>query len=303
MFSEPAGGWTNATQTRRADCLRRRRRRPTGRLGGGLGLRRSPPASILHSVGANSEQGAVYVFSEPAGGWKNAYQTAELTASDGAAGDHLGDSVSISGGSITVGAPEHTRRRRSCSRRGVRVLAAHLGRMEERPPERGADRVRRRRRRGVRFLGVDLRHDDRRRRSPAHDSCPRGDGERLRVRRPRASAARANQCQAVSQQMAGEQPPRHDHAPRSLEPPGRHDLLVRSERARTCHIRLHAADRRTHNWGTDASPRAGRTGTTHRARAPWSAECSRSRATPARTRCSSKGSYRAQTSSRRAATR
>src|SRR5579884_2381082 len=53
-----------------------------------------------HQVGANPQQGAVYVFTKPASGWANATQTAELTASDGAASDMLGFSVAISGQTI-----------------------------------------------------------------------------------------------------------------------------------------------------------------------------------------------------------
>jgi hypothetical protein len=60
------------------------------------------------SIGSNSAQGAVYVFVKPAGGWTNMTQTAKLTASDGAAGDQLGWSVSISGNTIVAGAPNAT---------------------------------------------------------------------------------------------------------------------------------------------------------------------------------------------------
>jgi uncharacterized repeat protein (TIGR02543 family) len=48
------------------------------------------------------------VYTEPGGGWTNAFQNAELTASDGASGDSLGGSVAISGDTIAVGAPHHT---------------------------------------------------------------------------------------------------------------------------------------------------------------------------------------------------
>ena len=60
------------------------------------------------NVGANSEQGAAYVFTQPAAGWANMTQTAKLTASDGAAGDFFGDAVSISGDTIVVGAENAT---------------------------------------------------------------------------------------------------------------------------------------------------------------------------------------------------
>jgi hypothetical protein len=54
------------------------------------------------TVGGNSAQGAVYVFTESGSSWT---QVAELTASDGAAKDHFGFSVSISADdTIVVGA-------------------------------------------------------------------------------------------------------------------------------------------------------------------------------------------------------
>jgi hypothetical protein len=62
----------------------------------------------LHKVGSNVSQGAAYVFVMPALGWASATQTAELTASGGAAGDALGFSVAVSGDTIVVGAPGHT---------------------------------------------------------------------------------------------------------------------------------------------------------------------------------------------------
>ena len=52
----------------------------------------------------NSHQGAAYVFTEPGSGWANMTQTAKLTASDGAADDDFGYSVSISGNTVVVGA-------------------------------------------------------------------------------------------------------------------------------------------------------------------------------------------------------
>ena len=57
------------------------------------------------TVGSNSGQGAAYVFTESGSNWS---QTATLTASDGAAGDGFGYSVSISGTTVVVGAPYAT---------------------------------------------------------------------------------------------------------------------------------------------------------------------------------------------------
>ena len=60
------------------------------------------------TVGGNSQQGAAYVFTEPASGWASMTQTAKLTASDGAAGDQFGCAVSISGNTVVVGADNAT---------------------------------------------------------------------------------------------------------------------------------------------------------------------------------------------------
>ena len=50
-------------------------------------------------------EGAAYVFSKPSNtGWTDATQTAKLTASDGAAGDHFGVSVAVNGDTVVVGA-------------------------------------------------------------------------------------------------------------------------------------------------------------------------------------------------------
>ena len=67
-------------------------------------------------IGGNT-QGAVYVFTKPAGGWRTGTQVAKLYASDAAAGgnstsnvygDTLGTSVAISGDTIVAGAPRAT---------------------------------------------------------------------------------------------------------------------------------------------------------------------------------------------------
>jgi RHS repeat-associated protein len=57
--------------------------------------------SPFHTVGSNTVQGAVYVFNLVNGVWK---QSAELTASDGAANLYFGQSVAIDGSTIVVGA-------------------------------------------------------------------------------------------------------------------------------------------------------------------------------------------------------
>ena len=56
------------------------------------------------TIGANSEQGAAYVFTLSGSAW---VQQQELTASDGAAYDEFGYSVALSGTTALVGAPDH----------------------------------------------------------------------------------------------------------------------------------------------------------------------------------------------------
>ena len=106
VFTEPTSGWGDMTQTAKLTAS-------DGAAGDGwlVGFDqrrhnrgRSPDAT----VGGNTCQGAVYVFTEPASGWENMTQTAKLTASDGAAGDGFGWPVSISGNTLVVGPPDAT---------------------------------------------------------------------------------------------------------------------------------------------------------------------------------------------------
>ena len=61
--------------------------------------------AINETIGNNPDQGAVYVFVEPQGGWTgNINETAKLTASDGGANNFLGSSVSTTNGVIVAGA-------------------------------------------------------------------------------------------------------------------------------------------------------------------------------------------------------
>jgi hypothetical protein len=57
-------------------------------------------------IGSNRSQGAAYIFLKPATGWNTTSTfAAKLTASDGAAGDSLGQAVAISGNTVVVAAP------------------------------------------------------------------------------------------------------------------------------------------------------------------------------------------------------
>jgi hypothetical protein len=74
-------------------------------VSGGVLVAAAPTAS----VNGAPQQGALYVFTEPASGWSNATEVAKLTASDGAASDELGSSVAISGDTIVAGSTSFSR--------------------------------------------------------------------------------------------------------------------------------------------------------------------------------------------------
>jgi hypothetical protein len=54
------------------------------------------------AVNSNSQQGSVYVFVKPGGGWTGQHETAKLTAQDGQGNDRLGRSVAVSSNGSTV---------------------------------------------------------------------------------------------------------------------------------------------------------------------------------------------------------
>jgi hypothetical protein len=106
VFTEPDGGWVNGTQTAE---LTASDGAADDHLGTSVGIDGTTIVAGApdDEVGGNDDQGTAYLFTEPGGGWVNGTQTAELTASDGAAGDELGSSVAISGETIVAGAPDH----------------------------------------------------------------------------------------------------------------------------------------------------------------------------------------------------
>ncbi|HTA23458.1 MAG TPA: hypothetical protein VK763_07995 [Terriglobales bacterium] len=102
VFVKPASGWTNMTQIATLT---------SSDSGAGFGTSVAISGNIIVVGAANTSNfskqatpGAVYVFVKPAGGWKDMTETVKLTASDGISGDAFGNSVSISGNTIAVGA-------------------------------------------------------------------------------------------------------------------------------------------------------------------------------------------------------
>ena len=65
--------------------------------------------AAFDDVGANANQGSVYIFAKPATGWaglrtETAHLTGSTAAAPGGANDQFGTSVAISGGTVAVGA-------------------------------------------------------------------------------------------------------------------------------------------------------------------------------------------------------
>jgi hypothetical protein len=103
IFVKPQAGWTDETQTARLT--------PSDGKGGFMGWSVSIGANTVVAgapiTGVSGAGDGAYVFVKPKSGWKNKTETAKLTASHGT-GFYLGNAVSISGGTIAVGAPRRS---------------------------------------------------------------------------------------------------------------------------------------------------------------------------------------------------
>ena len=111
VFVKPGGGWLTSTAITETAKLT-----ASDGVAGDLFGHSVAVSGDVVVVGAfwdddkGTNSGSAYVFVKPGGGWLTSTaitQTAKLTASDGAAGDFFGDSVSISGSTVVVGAPMH----------------------------------------------------------------------------------------------------------------------------------------------------------------------------------------------------
>jgi len=108
VFLRPASGrWldtrTPAATLTASDAV------PGSLFGSAVGVSGDGSVVVSGALLANPNvAGATYVFVRPVNGWTDATETAKLTASDGAGGDHLGSSVGISddGNTVAAGAPQ-----------------------------------------------------------------------------------------------------------------------------------------------------------------------------------------------------
>lgn len=101
VFVEPNGGWVDMTQT--AELV------PSDGFNADTFGSSVSTSGRTVVVGAPDQSrlrvGEAYVFVEPANGWRNMNQTAELSASDGQIGYGFGWSISVSGNTVGVGSP------------------------------------------------------------------------------------------------------------------------------------------------------------------------------------------------------
>jgi trimeric autotransporter adhesin len=103
VFTEPGSSWGSETQTAKLTASN-----PAQLAVLGESVAVSGTEIVAGAPGVSGSQGAAYVFIEPGTSWTTETQQAELTASDGAGGDSLGDSIALSGSTIAAGAPVAT---------------------------------------------------------------------------------------------------------------------------------------------------------------------------------------------------
>lgn len=102
IFVEPASGWQTGTETAKLIASNGAR----GNLfGQSVAISGSTVVVGATITGYRGGKGAAYVFVEPAGGWTNMTETAELKASDGVPTDYFASFLAIRSGVIVVGAP------------------------------------------------------------------------------------------------------------------------------------------------------------------------------------------------------
>jgi hypothetical protein len=103
IFSEPAGGWRNMTQSAQLSAAG-----GTYDFGAPVVLsgKTAVVAAPLRSYGPNIEEGGAYIFSEPAGGWKNMASSTVLTGSDVRHFGRFGSALALSANTLAAGAEQ-----------------------------------------------------------------------------------------------------------------------------------------------------------------------------------------------------
>jgi hypothetical protein len=99
IFVEPAGGWKDMTETARLT--------PSDAVAGnefGYSAASSGNTVVVGAFGDSDEEGAAYVYVQPAHGWADMTETGKLTPSDGLSGNEFGYDVAIDDNTIVSGA-------------------------------------------------------------------------------------------------------------------------------------------------------------------------------------------------------
>jgi hypothetical protein len=107
VFLRPALGWGSGTQPQhQAAKLTASDGHGEDRFGDAVAISSDGSTIVAGAwqaaVNSNSQQGSVYVFVKPGGGWTGQHETAKLTAQDGHGQDKLGRSVAVSSDGSTV---------------------------------------------------------------------------------------------------------------------------------------------------------------------------------------------------------
>jgi hypothetical protein len=106
VFTEPASGWMNMTQTVKLTAADGPEYSDFG-MSVGISGGTIAVGSWSDTMGNSTNQGSAYVFTEPVSGWANVATATKLLASDGEAYDYFGTSIAVGGGLIAVGAPQY----------------------------------------------------------------------------------------------------------------------------------------------------------------------------------------------------
>lgn len=99
VFTQPASGWTNMTETAVLST-------PNNGVGSDFGGHVAIDGTTIavSAYEASFSRGRVDVFTEPSGGWANANPTGHLNATDTTTNSFFGAGLSVSGSTIVVGA-------------------------------------------------------------------------------------------------------------------------------------------------------------------------------------------------------
>ncbi|MET0603852.1 MAG: hypothetical protein ABW167_17845 [Baekduia sp.] len=110
VFTKPAaGGWVDGTEVARLTASDGAGGWPGDSLGYSVAFDGETivAGAVEATVGGHTQQGAVYVFTRPAGGWHDATQTAKLTLPSGVAYENFGFNVAVLGDTIAATVPNH----------------------------------------------------------------------------------------------------------------------------------------------------------------------------------------------------